>query len=40
MDSKWSAGSFEPTEGIKEIPVDPSSPDGKVLQIGTTLSSK
>jgi len=40
LDSKRSAGSFEPVEGIKEIPVDPSNPDGKVLQIGTTLSSK
>ena len=31
LDSKWSAGSFEPAEIIKEIPVDPSSPNGKVL---------
>jgi len=38
--SKRSAGSFEPAEGIKEIPVDPSSPNGKVLCIGATLSSK
>ncbi|XP_066381623.1 uncharacterized protein [Miscanthus floridulus] len=31
LDSKWLAGSFEPAEDDKEIPVDPSSPDGKVL---------
>jgi len=30
-DSKRSARSFEPAEGVKEIPVDPSNPDGKVL---------
>ena len=38
--SKRSAGSFEPAEGIKEIPMDPSNPDSKLLQIGTTLFSK
>ncbi|XP_066316712.1 uncharacterized protein [Miscanthus floridulus] len=30
-DSKWSTRSFEPAEGIKEIPMDPSNPDGKAL---------
>ena len=30
-DSKRLARSFEPTEGIKEIPMDPSNPDGKAL---------
>ena len=30
-DSKRSARSFEPTEGLKKIPVDPSDPDDKVL---------
>ena len=40
LDSKRSAGSFEPVEGIKEVLMDPSSPDDKVLRIGTTLSSK
>ena len=38
--SKWSARSFEPTEGIKEVLVDPSSSEAKVVRIGTTLSSK
>ena len=40
LDSKRSARSFELAKGIKEIPVDPSSPNDKVLCIGTTLSSK
>ena len=39
-DPKWSAGSFEPVEGTKEVFIDPSSPEGKVVRIGTTLSSK
>jgi hypothetical protein len=39
-DSKWQAGTFEPTEGTKEDPVDPSVYDGKVLRIGTDLSPK
>ena len=38
--SKRSIGSFEPTEGIKEVLIDPSSSEGKVVRIGTTLSSK
>ena len=39
-DSKWSARSFEPMEGINEVLIDPSSSEGKVERIGTTLSSK
>jgi len=39
-DSKRSAGSFEPTESIKEILINPSSSKDKVVCIGTTLSSK
>ena len=39
-DSKWSARSFEPTEGVKEVLRDPSSSEDKVVRIGTTLSSK
>jgi hypothetical protein len=39
-DSKWSARSFEPTEGTKEVLVDPSSFEGKVVRIGTLLSLK
>ncbi|XP_066373823.1 uncharacterized protein [Miscanthus floridulus] len=32
--------SFEPAEGSKEVLIDPSSPEGKVMRIGTALSSK
>jgi len=38
--SKRLAGSFEPTEGIKEVLIDPSSSKDKVVRISTTLSSK
>nr|XP_034595225.1 uncharacterized protein LOC117856898 [Setaria viridis] len=39
-DSKQPATSFEPTEGIKEVPLDPSSSDGRVVRISATLSPK
>ena len=39
-DPKWSAGSFEPMEGAQEVLIDPSNFKGKVVRIGTTLSSK
>ena len=39
-DSKRSARSFEPAEGIKVILIDPSSSEGKAVHTGTTLSSK
>jgi hypothetical protein len=39
-DSKRSARSFEPTEGTKEVLIDPSSSDGKLLRVGTDLSTK
>ena len=39
-DPKRSAGSFEPVEGAKEVLIDPSGSEGKVVRIGTTLSSK
>jgi hypothetical protein len=39
-DSKRQARAFEPTEGTKEVPVDPNDPDRKVLRIGTDLSPK
>ena len=39
-DPKWSARSFEPIEGTKEVLIDPSSSKGKVVHIGTTLSSE
>ena len=34
------AGSFEPAEGIKKMPLDLSHPDDKALQICATLDSK
>ena len=37
---KRSAGSFEPIEGAKEVFIDPNSSKGKVVRIGTTLSSE
>ena len=39
-DPKRSAGSFEPVEGAKEVLIDPSGFEGKVVRIGTMLSSK
>ena len=39
-DAKKSTGSFEPAEGSKEVLVDPGSTEGKMVRIGTTLSSK
>ena len=38
--SKRLARPFEPTEGIKEVLIDPSSSKDKVVRISTTLSSK
>ncbi|XP_066308057.1 uncharacterized protein [Miscanthus floridulus] len=40
LDPKWSLGSVEPIEGSKEVLIDPSGSKGKVLRIGTMLSSK
>ena len=37
---KRSAGSFEPIEGAKEVFIDPSGSEGKVVCIGTMLSFK
>ncbi|XP_066358289.1 uncharacterized protein [Miscanthus floridulus] len=39
-DPKRSTGSFEPTKGSKKVLIDLGSPEGKVVRIGTTLSSK
>jgi hypothetical protein len=39
-DSKWSTRYFEPTEDTKEILIDPSSSEEKVVCIGTSLSPK
>jgi hypothetical protein len=40
LDSKWSTESFDPTEGTKEVLIDPSISDGKMLHIGADLSTK
>ena len=37
---KRHAGSFEPAEGTKKIPLDPDNSDGKVLTISTDLDPK
>ena len=37
-DPKKSTGFFEPTEGSKEVLIDPSSSEGKTVCIGITLS--
>jgi hypothetical protein len=39
-DSKRSAGSFEPTEGTKEVLIDPNGFDGKMLRVSADLSTK
>ena len=39
-DPKRSARSFEPVEGTKEVLIDPSGSKGKMVRIGTMLSSK
>ncbi|XP_066316400.1 uncharacterized protein [Miscanthus floridulus] len=39
-DPKKSIRSFNPTKGSKEVIIDPDSPNGKVVHIGTVLSSK
>ena len=37
---KRSTESFKTIEGAKEVLIDPSSSEGKVVRIGTMLSSK
>ena len=39
-DAKKSTRSFESTEGSKGVLIDPSSSEGKMVHIGTTLSSE
>ncbi|XP_066309460.1 uncharacterized protein [Miscanthus floridulus] len=39
-DSKRRVGTFEPTEAIKLVPVDPACPDDQALRISTTLNIK
>jgi len=40
LEPKRHAGSFEPAEGTKKIPLDPNSSDGKVLTISADLDPK
>jgi hypothetical protein len=39
-DSKRPTCSFEPAKNTKEVPVDPTGSDGKVLRIGLDLAPK
>ena len=39
-DSKRRAGTFEPAEAIKLVPVDPACPDDRALRISATLDIK
>ncbi|XP_066316327.1 uncharacterized protein [Miscanthus floridulus] len=39
-DSKRRAGTFEPTEAIKLVPVNPACPNDRVLRISATLNIK
>ncbi|XP_066331815.1 uncharacterized protein [Miscanthus floridulus] len=39
-DSKHRAGTFEPTEAIKLVPVDPACPNDWALRISATLDIK
>jgi hypothetical protein len=34
------AGTFEAAEQTKEVPLDPSAPEGKALRISSTLDPK
>ena len=40
LDAKKSIGSFESTEGSKKVLMDPSNSEGKMVRIGTMLSSE
>jgi hypothetical protein len=37
---KRSTSSFEPIEGVKEVPLDPSSSNSKTVRVGTALDPK
>jgi hypothetical protein len=39
-DPKWCAGSFEPIEDVKLVPLDPANPDRRALNVSTTLDPK
>ena len=40
LEPKRHAGSFEPAEGTKKIPLDPNNSDGKALTISADLDPK
>ena len=40
LDAKKSTGSFELVGGSKEVLIDPGSTEGKMVRIGSTLSSE
>ena len=40
LDSKRRAGTFEPIEAVKLVPVDPTSSNGRTLKVSATLNSK
>ena len=40
LDSKRRAGTFEPAEAIKLVPVDPTCSNNRVLRVSATLGSK
>ena len=39
-DSKRRAGTFEPAEAVKLVPIDPTCPDDRALRISATLNIK
>jgi hypothetical protein len=39
-DPKCHAGSFEPAEDVKFVPLDPADPKGKALNVSATLDPK
>jgi hypothetical protein len=39
-DPKWHTGSFEPAEDVKLVPLDPTNPDGRALNVSATLDPK
>jgi hypothetical protein len=40
LNPKRTTGSFEPIEGVKEVPLDPSGSGSKTVHVGTILDPK
>jgi hypothetical protein len=40
LDPKRHAGSFEPAQDVKLVPLDPANPDGRVLNVCASLDPK